>query len=118
MLAELAAWQKVVETADPALISAAMKPATTLTIHRIGYPDTDTTLTLSTAQLQARLIAGEGDALGLHRLLLEPRVEDLTALPDGRYSATDSRCPEVTWIFAEQDGQWRLVEIERRFYDC
>lgn len=117
VVSALKAWEAAVDADKPDQISALVPEGEALTVRFFGEP-ARAPLVLDRAALEARLAAGEGGTLGLERLLLTPQVDTLTLREDGRYSATGKECPEVTWVFAEAGGQWRLVEIERRFYRC
>ena len=114
---ELALWRQAVESEDPARIAGRMVKGQQIVFKQIGRKD-PVNLSLDRAGLRKRLEAGQADALGLARLLLLPRAKDLKEDPEGRWVATDMRCPEVRWIFAKHGARWRLSEVQRHLLGC
>jgi hypothetical protein len=118
LINEITVWLKLVQIGNPDLIADRICPGVSLIIHTQGNPSIPREFSLTREELRKRLRSGQANVLGLSKQLLLPRIEDIRGLGRGRYSVTDLRCPEVTWIFGVQDGRWCLLEIVRRFLEC
>jgi len=114
---ELNRWIAAVEDGNAESIAALLGDNGIILIRFHGHPVLKS-VQLNREDLVARLERGEANILGLSKRLLLPRLADMRQLGGGRYSFTDSRCPEVTWIFVLTRGRWRLIEIIRRFLEC
>jgi hypothetical protein len=117
LVQELNRWIEAVNTGSADRIAALLGNDEIIRVRFRGHP-TLQSIQVNRNELRKRLERGEANTLGLSKLLLLPRLEDMQQLGEGRYSFTDQRCPEVTWIFALKRGKWRLIEIVRRFLEC
>ena len=118
LIAEIQIWQKLVQIGNADRIADRICPGEVLIIRTRGNPTVPREFTLTRDELRKRLRAGKADMLGLSRHLLLPRIENIRWLGKKRYSVTDLRCPEVTWIFGLREGRWCLLEILRNFLEC
>lgn len=118
LIKEIQVWQKLVQIGNADLIADRIHPGEVLIIRTRGNPSVPREFTLTREELRKRLRAGKADVLGLSRHLLLPRIENIRWLGKERYSVTDLRCPEVTWIFGLRNGRWCLLEVLRSFLEC
>jgi hypothetical protein len=118
LIKEIQVWLKLVQIGNVDLIADRICPGEVLIIRTRGNPSIPREFSLTRGELRKRLRAGQANVLGLSKQLLLPRIEDVRMLGKERYSVTNLRCPEVTWIFGVQDGRWCLLEIVRSFLEC
>jgi hypothetical protein len=118
LINEIAVWIKLVQIGNPDLIADRICPGVSLIVRTQGNPSIPREFSLTREELRKRLRSGQAKVLGLSKHLLLPRIEDIRSFGRDRYSVTDLRCPEVTWIFGVQNGRWCLLEIVRRFLEC
>ena len=114
---ELGLWRQAVASEDPARIAGRMIKGQRIVFKQVGAGDKPS-LSLDRDALRQRLVAGQADALGLSRSLLLPRPQDLKPEAEGRWVATDARCPEVRWFFEKHGVRWRLAQVERHLLGC
>lgn len=114
---ELGLWRQAVVGGDPARIAGRMIKGQVIVFCQVGAGERPS-LSLDRVALRERLDAGQADSLGLDRLLLLPRQKDLKQDAQGRWVATDTRCPEVRWIFEKRGVRWRLTRVERHLLGC
>lgn len=115
----LQAWQKAVRSGDPAQLGRLVPEGEKVVVRLGPHPKLPSLLRLGGADLIRHLQGGDGPALGLHRAALLPEPKDLRKDRQGRYQASNPRCPEVTWIFTQaKDRRWVLSEIVRKFLEC
>jgi hypothetical protein len=118
LINEIQVWLKLVQIGNADLIADRICLGDVLIIRTRGNPSMPREFTLTREELRKRLRSGQANMLGLSRQLLLPRIADIRGLGKERYSVTDLRCPEVTWIFGVRDGRWCLLEIVRSFLEC
>lgn len=112
------ALRAAVESGDTARITALVPLEHKVVFRAKAHPAAPAHRELDRAGLEARLRAGDGNALGLDKGLLLPVKKHLRRAKAGGWEATDPRCAEVRWRFTKVGKRWCLAEVVRTLLDC